>query len=537
MSAEFPLALVIKAVDKASGPLRAISERFAKLTDARKSFSKGLSNAGEALNLPGLGRGLAGFGGALRNVGAEAFSLGAKVVGMAAASGFALYSAIRSSVTAGDDLGTIADRVGLTVDAYASLRHAASMADVDQEEFNSAMDKLNKNMGDMKAGKGGEFLAFLNEISPTLARSMKGAKSTEEGLGLMTDALAKIPDTGRRAILSAHAFGKTGLQMGVWLHSGSAAIQAQQVAYMNLAGSQEAFVKVSGDLDDAMKENSAAFEGVRAVIGVGLFPVIKELTQALTKFLVEHRDGLKAWANDTGKAIKAWIDGGGIQRLIATLIDVATTIGKVVDWLGPMGVGLAAVGVLVLPLIASLGSLAVAGVTLAVEALPLLVAAVSFVAPAFIAAGTAVAGFALEIAPALLAIAPFIAAAVALVYLAKTIGDNWGDIALIFRDWGTSLKFAVLDAWQTVRPILEKLSMFMGGKNAFTALVAVGDAATAGIDRGTAAQAAPMVSTRNSSEARVEVNFSNLPKGARVSSDPTSSQPVDMSLGYSMGPT
>lgn len=39
---------------------------------------------------------------------------------------------------------------------------------------------------------------------------------------------------------------------------------------------------------------------------------------------------------------------------------------------------------------------------------------------------------------------------------------------------------------------------------------------------------------QSKSEARVSVDFSNLPAGARVSTDPTSSAPLDVNAGYSM---
>lgn len=529
------LELVIKAVDKATAPVRALTVQIHKLTAPLKNMKifDRIGKLGDALNVGGVMKGIGGVGGALKNVGGEVFALVGKLAGIALAAGAAFFSIVHGAMESGDKLGEVAARVGLTVDAFASLGFAAAQADVDQEQFNGAMDKFNKNLGDMKAGKGGEFLHFLNEISPALAKQMKAAKGTEAALSLMTDAFAKIDDPAKQAILASHAFGKSGLQMGQFLHQGSAAIQEQQLRYMELTGSQEEFARGAGALDNATRESSVAFTGLRNAVAGALFPALTELSRLVTKFLTSNRDGLTKWANNAAAAIKKWLDGGGFDRLVENLTSVATWIGKVVDWLGPMGTALTAVGILALPLIASLGSLGVAVISLAIEAIPMMVAAFGFVAPVMVSAATGVMGFLTALAPAVLAIAPFILAAGALVFLAKTIGDNWGDLSFIFKDWANSLKWAVLDAWTAVKPILEKLSMFFGETSPFGLALSAGNAVSSALTPSAVAAAAPVSTSLQSTEARVSVDFANLPAGARVTSDPLSSQPVDLSMGYS----
>ncbi len=536
MTAKFPLEVVIKAVDKATAPVRALTVQIHKLTAPLKNIKlfDQVRSLGKAINFEGISKGLSGVGSAMGKVGSEVFSLGAKLAGIAVAAGAAFFHIIKSSVDAGDKLGEMADRVGLTVDVYASLGHAAAQADVDQESFNTAMDKFNKNMGEMTHGKGGEFLHFLNEVSPTLAKQVKAAKGTEAALALMTDAFARIDDPAKSAALSAAAFGKSGLQMGRFLHQGSAAIQEQQRRYFELTGSQEDFAKGAGELDNAMRENDLAFTGLRNTLAGAFFPALTELSKLVTTFLSKNRDGLKKWATSTATALQKWIDSGGFERLVENLKAVAESIGKVVEWLGPMGTMLAGVAVLALPLIASVGSLGVAMLSLAVEAFPLLYAAGAALWPVITAVAGSIGAFAASIAPALLAVAPFLFIAGALVFIAKRIGDNWGALSYIFKDWGNSIKWAVLDAWEAVRPILEKLSAFFGTTSTFGVALSAGNAAAAALTPSAVAAAAPTPDTSFQSEARVSVDFANLPRGARVSSDPTSSQPVDLSMGYSM---
>ena len=287
----------------------------------------------------------------------------------------------------------------------------------------------------MPAGKGGEFLSFLNSISPAFAKQMKAAKGSEAGLALLTDAFAKIDDPAKRASLAAHAFGKSNAQMGVWLHGGSAAIHEQQLEFMRLSGSQEKFASGAGDLDNATRRTETAFSGLRSTVAAELFPALTKMSNWATEFLVENRGGIEAWAKKTGAAISDWVDGGGLDRLAEGLKNVADKIGKVIDFLGPIGLAAVIGAVTLAPLITSLATL---GASLVV------------VAPQIAAFGSALVWVAGIVAPVLLAFSPFILLLGSIIFLGKTIHDNWDELAFLFKDWGRSLKFAVLDAWGVV---------------------------------------------------------------------------------------
>lgn len=535
MGAEYPLHLVVRAVDKATAPMRAIAVRahklMAPLTAAQERLGKigqQLGSVSKAFNLPGVWRGLQGFGGALKNVGAEAFSLIGKLAGIGLAGGAAFFGLVKGAMDAGDKLGEVSQRVGLSVDTFAAMQFAAAQADVDAESFATAMDQLNKKMGEMKVGKGGEFLHFLNEISPTFAKQMKGAKNTEAALALLTDAFSKIEDPGKRATLAAHAFGKSGLQMGVFLAQGADAIAETADRFDHLVGSQEEYARVSGDLDNATRETETAFTGLRSAVAAGLFPALTSLAKTITEFLAKNRKGIAEWAKRAGDAIQKWLDSGGFERLVASLTKISDTIGRVVDWLGPMGTALSGLAVLALPLVAALGSLAAAGVTLAIEALPLLFTAASALWPVLAGIGSA-------LGPFLIAASPFLGAALAVAWAGKTIYDNWADLKLLFSDLGETIKWTVIGAWEAVRPMLEKLSGFFGGvTNPFGQALALGDAlvpkAGGNMLGAVPNHAAPIGPT----EARVSVDFKNLPRGARIDTDPNNTAPFDLSAGWSM---
>lgn len=536
---DFPVSITLKAVDKATAPIRALTVRMHQLTAPIKAISERFGKFGTALSglssasgLTSIATGVLGFGKAMRGIGSAAQDVAGRFLALGAVAGAVIWGIVKSAVDSGDKLGEMADRVGLTVDAYASLQHAAAQADVEQEAFNAAMDKFNKNMGEMRAGKGGAFLKFLNEISPTLAKQMKAAKGTEAALALMTDAFAKIDDPQKSAILASEAFGKSNMQMGRFLHQGSAAIQAQQRRYMELMGSQEAFARGAGELDNQLRETELAFTGLRNVAAGALFPAFTQLGKALTDFMVKNRDGIQRWATNTAAAIQKWIDGGGLERLAASVTLFAERAGWLFDKIGGLTGALAALAVVIsAPLISAIVSAIPAVYSLGVA---LLTTPVGW----FLLAVAAIAGSAWLIYENWGEISAF---------FAKTLGDfeDLGNGFLDFQAGLLTLDFdRMFSGWTRgvegfKAALLDviKISQYLPGFSMLYGQAAMKSGiAESVLGNSTKNEpiVAPLQNPRGSTDARVSVDFANLPRGARVTTDPASTGEIDLSLGYAL---
>jgi hypothetical protein len=499
---EYPLSLIIKAVDRATAPLRQINARLQKFTAPVRKLNNAFRALSDEAGLPRLMKGFTGVGRAIGGVGSEALALGTKITAMAAGAAFALYGIVKTTVDAGDKLGEMAARVGLSVDAYAQLQHAAAQADVDQEAFNGAMDQFVKRLGEAKAGTG-SLLAFLEKVSPALARQVKGATSTEEALALMTDAFEKVKDPAKRAALSNAAFGRSGLQMGQFLGQGNAAIGEQRTRFAELSGSQEEFARGAGDLDNAMRETRTSFLGLRSAAAGALFPALTELARALTNILAGNRGRLAAWAREAGAAISEWVRSGELKELVETMKAWAAVIGRVFDAVGGLKGVLTILGVyLASSFIASVGAAVASLWTLGAAAIPMVIQAGALLLPVL---GKILASFiALNLANPIVWIVAGVAALGAAAYL---VWKHWEPIKRFFEE-----------LWGTVKSIFGVSGGVTGGGGRVLG----------------AAGAAPAPLTARGAEARVKVDFENLPRGARVTADPKSTAPLDLSMGYSM---
>lgn len=533
MGVNYPINLTIKAFDKASPGLQRITQKLQGLTNSRlmKTFSRfghDLGQFGEAAGFAKLGKGFGDFGGAVKRVGGEVFTLGARLLALGGFAAFGLYRIVRGAVDAGDKLAEMAQRTGTSINYFAALGHAAAQADVDQEQFNGSMDQFNKRLGEARAN-GGPLLALLKKVSPALGEQLKGAKSTEAAMSLMTDAFARLKDPAKRAALSAAAFGRSGLQMGEFLHSGSAAIQEQMVEYMRLAGSQEEFAKNSGEADNALKRLGVAMEGLRSRALGPLLPAFSRLAGIVSEFIVKNRDGIRVWAEGAAQAIQRWVDGGGFERLIANVREFLRAASGFLETIGGWKVALTGIAaVMAGPLIASIAALV----------------------PALWSLGAALFG-----TPLGWLVLGLGAAAVALWKFHAALGEIWNSGVLGHVGDGLLgiLQMAGGLANLNVDQIIEGWSRALNGfQNALTSLdnlstsskwvlgllnPGLGGRYVANEIRGMfggAGDARPVAAGGQSTSAEVAVRFENAPPGLRVSQAPNSSQPVDLDVGYAM---
>jgi hypothetical protein len=508
---QFPLSLLIKAVDQATEPLRRVNKRIQDFTAPVRKLNNSFRALAAEAGLPRLGRSFRAVGTAAGRVGHEAWALGKRIALMAVGATWALHRLVTSTMQVGDDLATLSNRVGMTADAFAQLRFAAQQSDVEAEQFAKGMDYFNKTLGEAKA-ETGALTTLLKKSSPALLQHLKGTKNAEEGIALMTRAFVRITDPTKRAALAAAAFGRSGQQIGVWLGEGTEKIEEQRRKYFELVGSQEDFAKNSAELDNTLRETEMSFSGLRFAIAANLFPAFQQLAKELTKFLVANRAGLAKWAKEAGAAISSWVKGGGIGRLVDGLRSVADSARRFVDAIGGIK-GIAAIAGVIIG-----GKLLFAVVSLGLALKGLVVAVGAVVAVLGVAA------------------APFLLAAAGIGLAAYQIVKHWKPLKQFF-----------VDLWQEIVRIFEHASRKIGlitDKVSSVADTVSGILSPFGeessgkiLGKRPVLGAATIIGAgqpAKQGEAHITVDFNNLPRGARVNSDSANTTPVDLSLGYSM---
>ncbi len=371
---QFPLSLIVRAVDKSSGTLDRITaklERFnapmARLAASTTRFGRRFSAFGEEAGFTKIGGALGGVGKAFGNVGKEAGALIQRLALLGAAATFAFYRFVRGGVDAGDVLAKTSDRLGLAVDTFAQFQFVAGRAGINTEELTTSFDQFNKRLGAFKLGSG-PLVEVMKHLPAVWKKNLEGTKSNEEALDLMFNAMARIKDPALRAKFATEVFGKSGAKMTALVQNGVGEIAELRAEFLRMNGSQEQFARSAEVLNDAMEDVEVAFGGVKVAIMSELFPALSELAGVVKEFIVENRQGIGLWARETAKSITDWVRGGGITRLADRFRDFWKVVGPIVDRIGGWPVALAtiATAITVGPLLGALAGLAGAFVTLGV---------------------------------------------------------------------------------------------------------------------------------------------------------------------------
>lgn len=314
---DYPITITLKAINQTNGALEEVADKLGKLGGKGEHAHEGLFNllGGEAIL--GIGEKIGEAGEKIFEFGKEAFEVAKQLV--------------ESTVEAGAALGALSKRTGLSANALVQWQYAAKQSHVGAEDFASAMDHLNKRVGEAKAG-GGSLLKFLNKVSPAFAKQLKGVHSNEEALDLLSKAFEKVQDPQKRAALQAAAFGKGARDMGVFLGQGVEKLKELRAEGGLLTGDQTEFVRNSEEAEEAINRISTAFDALKNQTVAALLPALEPVFTELTKLLVDNREDLKSWAHDVRDGIHAWFEGGGLERVHTGLSEIATDLKYIYRW-------------------------------------------------------------------------------------------------------------------------------------------------------------------------------------------------------------
>jgi hypothetical protein len=295
------------------------------------AFRRGLINADQ------YNQGLARLKDKMDGVGNEAEKTGGKlstlvtgaiggfVAGFAMEGVQALGDFAQKTLETADDIGDLAQRLGVTTTAVQELQGVFVAAGGSPELMTNALDQLNQRLGEFTmSGKGPAADAFkqLGIDSQITSGQIKG---TEETFYAITKAIENVKDPAERARLSMELFGKSaGKDMVEVLGAGSAAMQQQRARMQELGlVMDEDLIKKTAEAKLSIDKASFAMAqwatiGMATVI-TGLekiFNVLSNSTSAFFKIGGQMIDGLVGGIN------------AGIQRAVQAARNLGAAVSK-----------------------------------------------------------------------------------------------------------------------------------------------------------------------------------------------------------------
>lgn len=197
-----------------------------------------------------------------------------------------------------DQMGKMAQRTGIGVEALSGLSYAASLSDVSSEQLSVSLNHLNKNI--VAAANGGkqQALAFdtLGVKTHDAAGNIRGAGDV---LGDIAAKFAGMKDGAQKAAVAQEVFGKSGAALIPLLNQGRDGIAAmtEEARAFGLIVTAEG-AAASEQFNDSLRRLKAMGEGVAVALAQNLAPSLNALTEDLiastkeTNALKEASDAL-----------------------------------------------------------------------------------------------------------------------------------------------------------------------------------------------------------------------------------------------------
>jgi len=209
--------------------------------------------------------------------------------GMAAAT-FAVARSTLKFAEAGDEIAKTSRRVGVTAEALQELRFAAERSGVSSETLTKSLEKLNRNVGDLRVGTG-TLTTFLNKSNPALAEQLKNVESNEEAFNLLVNEISSIKNPMDRAALSQAAFGRAGQELITMAENGADGVEAlreEARKYGNIVTTEAA--EGSEKFVDSLTNLKSAVTAVKNNAIAPLVTAVQPLIQNLADWAAANQD-------------------------------------------------------------------------------------------------------------------------------------------------------------------------------------------------------------------------------------------------------
>lgn len=315
----------ISAKDLASKTLESLSYKFKKFEGAIKSVQNAAGNVARSA------RGIVTLFGGIATAG---------------------VAAINKMANQADDLQTMANVIGMNVEAYQKYRYAAEQNDVTTEGFDKSLRMLSKSMGELRAGTGSLYTK-LKRTSPALLQQLRAAKDNESAFRIMMDAINKTTNAQKKAYLATAAFGKSGQELISLANAGLPRIDALGKKLEKFGLVTEDGAKAADVWGNSMADVRLALQGVGYTILNKVLPVLNQTVDSLADWIAENRELIAERVVEWGKKFY------NVLKSIAAVMKPLVELFSKYSWLVYVVFGAKAAGLVVniIKLAFSLGNL------------------------------------------------------------------------------------------------------------------------------------------------------------------------------------
>lgn len=236
----------------------------------------------------------------------------AAVATIAVTTARAMFDLATSSAAYGASIENAREKTGLMAETLSALRFGADAFGTSFELIEKSVVKFAKVVGDSRDGLkeaerdlrdlGVNPQEALNDLDGTLAKVFKKIIDAKPGIEQMT--------------LAQKAFGKSGADLIPFLvdFDGNLEGLTERAREMGLVFDRETVV-AADKFEDTMRTVKAQLKGVTVTLGNELLPTFTRVFQDASRFLIQNKSEISAWAQTAGFAIE------GLYNKIREMVD------------------------------------------------------------------------------------------------------------------------------------------------------------------------------------------------------------------------
>lgn len=321
-----PLDMILRAVDRATGPFQAINERIERMNAPVRALGGAFTRLGKEARLPQVATAISAVG---REVGAlarsaSALALGGGVLGVGVVAGFQKF------LSYGDDIGAVSARLKVSAEELQEWRYAADrLGDVDAGDFDAGMRKLQKSITLIAANKGPAALVAqrLEQISGIKIFDPKGANALPAFLARYSNALAQVKDQNVAARMTEIIMGTGSENMVSFLQQGSARIdEFRQRARSLGVVLDSSTVEAADSAGNKFKDLGDVVKTLAFTVMGDLLPSLLPLVEEMTVWVQTNREWIR---NDLGPQLADLIRGAAnLARQIPVVVNAVGGLGN-----------------------------------------------------------------------------------------------------------------------------------------------------------------------------------------------------------------
>lgn len=200
------------------------------------------------------------------------------IVAAVMSGGISLF--VQRMITAGDEIAKTAATLGLTGEKLQELRHAASLAGVQQETLTNALHRFSRGMGESD-DEVSSFQRALGRLG--LRMSELKRLNFDEQIKTVSDRLNMMGDATQRNSIAFELFGRTGIRAVNFLSQGRTELErlANEARKLGLILSEDTLKKAE-EANDEFDRIGSALRTAGVNIAVGFLPAIQSIRDLVT---------------------------------------------------------------------------------------------------------------------------------------------------------------------------------------------------------------------------------------------------------------